>query len=290
MTDQHHLYTTGRFEIAVRVPPDACPAPSDQALDEASRRLRFRLPGGYRDFVKVCGAGTLAGYFRISAPCPDGSPWDLRRDCRENRGYLREWADDHDQLSRYAADLMPFGTSPYGDILAWLRSEANAGSGECPVYIVSRDDSAAHRLSDDFTGFLDEVCGGAKLTEIFNFSPPFSATHDFERAPAIRVEPAAIPQVDAGRWIPAIPLRDALAYPGVAVPLLIGRPRSIRAIDQAMMSDTPLVLPFQKDPQREDADEVHGWGCLAWVRQVVKRPDQSMKALIGAGIAREDGR
>jgi ATP-dependent Lon protease len=80
-----------------------------------------------------------------------------------------------------------------------------------------------------------------------------------------------------------------LAYPGVVVPLFIGRPRSIRAIDQAMMSDTPLVLAFQKDPQREDADEVHGWGCLAWAYQVLKLPDQSMKALIGAvGRARID--
>jgi ATP-dependent proteinase. Serine peptidase. MEROPS family S16 len=47
--------------------------------------------------------------------------------------------------------------------------------------------------------------------------------------------------------LPMIPLRDIIAFPHIVMPLIVGRPKSIKALDEALISDEKLVfLPSQK--------------------------------------------
>jgi Lon protease-like protein len=278
-------YNTGRFNITIRVPPGASPPPTDQDLDKASVRLRFRLPDSYRNFVKVSGSGTMEGAVRfdIIAPYAQDSRVGLRKFCRENRAQLREWADGHEELSRLASDLMPFADTNTGDIVAWLRTEVNA-DGEYPVYLIARSDSAPHRISESFIGFVEDCCEGKKFEAIFNFAEPLSPSFEFHRFPP-GPAPRAAPKVVASGWFPTLPLRDLIIIPGIMAPFFIGRPRSIRAVEHVMRNDVPLVLTFQKDPAKDDVDRgaIFDWGCLAHVYQLLKLGDQpEVKTIVGA--------
>jgi len=47
--------------------------------------------------------------------------------------------------------------------------------------------------------------------------------------------------------LPMIPLRDIIAFPHIVMPLIVGRPKSIRALDEALLSDDKLIfLPHKK--------------------------------------------
>lgn len=82
--------------------------------------------------------------------------------------------------------------------------------------------------------------------------------------------------------LPLIPLKEMVVFPYMVIPLLVGREKSIKALEEAMGEDHIVVLVTQKqteiqDPQPEDLYE---YGTAASVVQVLKLPDGTAKALV----------
>ena len=84
-----------------------------------------------------------------------------------------------------------------------------------------------------------------------------------------------------------LPLRDVVVYPHMVLPLFVGRPKSIAALEAAMANDDPVFLLAQLDPNTEDpkAEDLHQTGTVAQVLQVLKLPDGTVKVLV-EGIRR----
>jgi len=79
-----------------------------------------------------------------------------------------------------------------------------------------------------------------------------------------------------------LPLRDVVVFPHMVIPLFVGRPRSIRALEYSMQSGQHIMLVSQKsatkdEPTPEDLYEV---GCTANVLQMLKLPDGTVKVLV----------
>lgn len=80
-----------------------------------------------------------------------------------------------------------------------------------------------------------------------------------------------------------IPLRDVVVFPQMVQALFVSRPKSIAALEQALLRDDRLVvLVAQKDPECENPkqDDIFQIGTLAEVMQMLKLPDGTVKALV----------
>ncbi len=82
--------------------------------------------------------------------------------------------------------------------------------------------------------------------------------------------------------LPLVPLRDIVVFPHMVVPLLVGRQRSIRALEEANEKDKAILLCAQKSVKVEDptADDIHHIGTVAQIIQSLKLPDGSYKLLV----------
>ncbi|MBD3266421.1 endopeptidase La, partial [bacterium] len=81
---------------------------------------------------------------------------------------------------------------------------------------------------------------------------------------------------------PLLPLRDVVIFPGMIIPLFVGRPKSVAALEAGMQGDKRIILVAQKkmevdDPAPKDLYEV---GTIINVLQLLKLPDGSIKVLI----------
>jgi len=81
---------------------------------------------------------------------------------------------------------------------------------------------------------------------------------------------------------PMMPLRDIVLFPFMVAPLVVGRSKSIKALEQAMSNRTSIFLSTQKDASVDDPDEtgVHMIGTVASVLQLLRLPDGTIKALV----------
>ncbi|MBI5780634.1 MAG: endopeptidase La [Rhodocyclales bacterium] len=82
--------------------------------------------------------------------------------------------------------------------------------------------------------------------------------------------------------LPLLPLRDVVVFPHMVIPLFVGRPKSIKALERAMESGGRLVLATQKDAAKDDPgpEDIFTLGCIAHVLQMLKLPDGTVKVLI----------
>jgi len=88
--------------------------------------------------------------------------------------------------------------------------------------------------------------------------------------------------------VPMLPLRDIVIFPHMVVPLFIGRERSIHALEFAMGQEKQILLCTQKDPRKDDPreSEVHKFGTIASILQLLRLPDGTVKVLVeGKGRA-----
>ena len=91
--------------------------------------------------------------------------------------------------------------------------------------------------------------------------------------------------------LPLLPLRDVVVFPHMVIPLFVGRPKSIRALESAMESDKSILLIAQKFAAKDEpgADDLYGVGCVANILQMLKLPDGTIKVLVeGVQRARVD--
>ncbi len=91
--------------------------------------------------------------------------------------------------------------------------------------------------------------------------------------------------------LPLLPLRDVVVFPHMVIPLFVGRPKSIRALETAMESGKSILLVAQKSAAKDepDADDMYRIGCIANILQMLKLPDGTVKVLVeGVQRARID--
>ncbi|MBX3729634.1 MAG: endopeptidase La [Candidatus Sumerlaeia bacterium] len=82
-------------------------------------------------------------------------------------------------------------------------------------------------------------------------------------------------------YLPVLPLKDMVVFPGAVAPLFVLPPASLLALDAALGRDKRLFLTCQKDASVEDAgpDDLYGVGTVADILQVLRAPDGSVKIL-----------
>ncbi len=81
---------------------------------------------------------------------------------------------------------------------------------------------------------------------------------------------------------PVLPLRDIVVFPHMIVPLFVGREKSIRALEEVMKADKPILLATQMNAADDDpaTDAIFATGTLAKVLQLLKLPDGTVKVLV----------
>jgi ATP-dependent Lon protease len=87
--------------------------------------------------------------------------------------------------------------------------------------------------------------------------------------------------------LPVLPLKDAVIYPYIIVPLSVGRERSVRAVDQALAGPRVILLLAQKDGAVEEPgeDDLYRFGTAAVIMRMLKLPDGRIRILV-QGLAR----
>jgi len=91
--------------------------------------------------------------------------------------------------------------------------------------------------------------------------------------------PTAIPELTT---FPLLPLRDVVVFPHMVIPLFVGRPKSIKALDVAMEAGKHILLVAQKSAAKDEpaADDLYDIGSVATVLQMLKLPDGTVKVLV----------
>ncbi|MEW6166415.1 MAG: endopeptidase La [Pseudomonadota bacterium] len=86
----------------------------------------------------------------------------------------------------------------------------------------------------------------------------------------------------ADRTAPVLPLRDVVVFPHMAIPLFVGREKSIKALAAAMQDDKRILLLAQRTAETDDPREkdLYNVGTLASILQMLKLPDGTVKVLV----------
>src|SRR6266576_2320416 len=81
---------------------------------------------------------------------------------------------------------------------------------------------------------------------------------------------------------PLLPLRDVVVFPHMVIPLFVGRPKSIKALDVAMETGKHILLVAQKSAAKDEpsAEDLYDIGSVATVPQMLKLPDGTVKVLV----------
>ena len=82
--------------------------------------------------------------------------------------------------------------------------------------------------------------------------------------------------------LPLLPLRDVVVFPHMVIPLFVGRPKSIKALEAAMDGGKHIMLVAQKNAAKDEpaAEDIYDIGCVASVLQMLKLPDGTVKVLV----------
>ncbi|MBY0317100.1 MAG: endopeptidase La [Reyranella sp.] len=88
-----------------------------------------------------------------------------------------------------------------------------------------------------------------------------------------------------GTTYPVLPLRDIVVFPGMIVPLFVGREKSVKALEEVMKDDKQILLIAQKNASQDDPgpEDIHTIGTLGTVLQLLKLPDDTVKVLVEGG-------
>ncbi|MBS0511731.1 MAG: endopeptidase La [Proteobacteria bacterium] len=91
--------------------------------------------------------------------------------------------------------------------------------------------------------------------------------------------------------LPLLPLRDVVVFPHMVIPLFVGRPKSIKALESAMEAGKGILLVAQKSASKDEpaVEDLYSIGCVANILQMLKLPDGTIKVLVeGVQRARLD--
>src|SRR5215472_1227652 len=81
---------------------------------------------------------------------------------------------------------------------------------------------------------------------------------------------------------PLLPLREVIAFPHEIYQILVGRQKSIKALEAAEAANKPILLAAQKDARVSEPgpDDIYAVGTLGMVVQLLRLPDGTVKALL----------
>ena len=82
--------------------------------------------------------------------------------------------------------------------------------------------------------------------------------------------------------LPLLPLRDVVVFPHMVIPLFVGRPKSIKALESAMESERRIMLVAQKTAAKDEpaVSDMFDVGCVSTILQMLKLPDGTVKVLV----------
>jgi len=86
--------------------------------------------------------------------------------------------------------------------------------------------------------------------------------------------------------LPLLPLRDMVIFPGMIVPLFVGRDKSINALEAVIKDSKQIILVTQKDPEQDapDTENIYQVGVVATILQLLRLPDGTIKVLVEANF------
>ena len=130
----------------------------------------------------------------------------------------------------------------------------------CHVLVMTK---AIFSSLDDFS--LDNVGSEAELI-------PLMTSEDEEA-----LEKEELPEV-----VPLLPIKNTVLFPGVVIPITVGRDKSIQLIKDANKSKNPIGVVAQKDKKVEDPsiNDLYEMGTVAQILRVLKMPDGSTTIII----------
>src|SRR5260370_5427254 len=93
-----------------------------------------------------------------------------------------------------------------------------------------------------------------------------------------------VPAADAVQY-PLLPLRDVVVFPHMVIPLFVGRPKYIKAMETAMEAGKSILLVAQKSAAKDDPgpEDMYAIGCVSNILQMLKLPDGTVKVLVEGG-------
>ena len=82
--------------------------------------------------------------------------------------------------------------------------------------------------------------------------------------------------------LPLLPLRDVVVFPHMVIPLFVGRPKSIKALETAMEAGKSIVLVAQKSASKDEPtpEDMYEIASIANILQMLKLPDGTVKVLV----------
>ncbi|MED4601184.1 endopeptidase La [Paenibacillus validus] len=91
------------------------------------------------------------------------------------------------------------------------------------------------------------------------------------------------------RRLPLLPLRGLLVYPSMVLHLDVGREKSVRALEKAMVDDSMILLCSQSEVNIEEpkTEDIYRIGTIAKVRQMLKLPNGTIRVLVEGVIRAE---
>ena len=84
---------------------------------------------------------------------------------------------------------------------------------------------------------------------------------------------------------PLIPTRDIIIFPGIITPIFVGRGKSLKTLEQALIEENKVLLFLQKDKTKENPvvpKDIHSVGVIVNILQTVKMPNGTLKVLVEA--------
>jgi ATP-dependent Lon protease len=87
---------------------------------------------------------------------------------------------------------------------------------------------------------------------------------------------------DTAVTYPLLPLRDVVVFPHMVIPLFVGRPKSIKALETAMEAGKSILLVAQKSAAKDEPspEDLYDIGSVANILQMLKLPDGTVKVLV----------
>ena len=117
-----------------------------------------------------------------------------------------------------------------------------------------------------------------------NFEDIQDQFDDFEQAIPLmsEEEEKELTQSEVPDELPILPLKNTVLFPGVVVPITVGRDRSLELVKEAYESDKTIGVVSQKDEEDEDPDgkDLYEVGTVAQILKLIKMPDGSKSIVI----------
>lgn len=113
-------------------------------------------------------------------------------------------------------------------------------------------------------------------------NPKFEEETDY--LPLISIEEEEEPSIDEDfpKVIPILALKNTVLFPGIIIPITVGRDRSIEAINTAYGADRKVAVLSQKDSEVEEpeTDDLYEVGTVARILKLLRMPDGTTTAIL----------